>query len=77
MAIPLSSAFNMNSPIPLDERETAVDLITRDAILSGERYEGLTVYVDSEQKTFQLLGGITNSDWVEFGIGNCDGGIWS
>lgn len=78
MAIPLSSGFNLNSPIPLDERETAVDLTARDAILSGERYEGLTVYVESEQETYQLKGGITDLDWAVFGTGgDCDGGIWS
>jgi hypothetical protein len=45
------------------------DLTERDAIATVKRFEGMTTYVTAEEKTFQLQGGITNSDWVEFGAG--------
>jgi hypothetical protein len=45
-------------------REVA-DLTARDAVTTERRREGMTVYVVSEAKTYRLVGGITNSDWVE------------
>lgn len=44
----------------------------RDDIDPGDRTEGMLVYVVATAKTYQLKGGITNADWVEFGTG---GGI--
>lgn len=45
------------------------DTTARDAIASGVRYEGLTVYVVADATNYQLVGGITNGDWVEVGAG--------
>lgn len=44
---------------------TVADTTARDAIDSGERYEGLIVYVIDIETNYQLRGGITNSDWVD------------
>lgn len=64
MAIFVSSQFRELSALPIEEKMVVVDLTARDAIPAGERYEGLFTYVVSEQRTYQLRGGITNSDWV-------------
>lgn len=37
----------------------------RDNIVSELRSEGMTCYVISESKSYQLVGGILNTDWVE------------
>jgi hypothetical protein len=66
MGINLGSNFTMNAALPLDDRGTAADLTERNAIASGRRYVGMVVYVESEETNFQLIGGITNSDWAEF-----------
>jgi hypothetical protein len=63
--IPLGSNFGLTSGIPLDNRTVKADLTERDAIPAVSRYEGLTVYVESEEAVYMLVGGITNSDWVE------------
>jgi len=54
--------------------KTVADIPERDAIDSGDRFEGLVVYVVSEGKNYQLVGGITNGDWVIFGSGSGGGG---
>jgi hypothetical protein len=66
MGINLGSNFTMNAALPLDDRGTAADLTARNAIATGRRYTGMVVYVESEETNFQLIGGITNSDWAEF-----------
>jgi len=67
--IPLGSNFGLTSGIPLDNRTAKADLTERDAIPAVSRYEGLTVYVESEEAVYTLVGGITNSDWVEGSAG--------
>jgi hypothetical protein len=67
--IPLGSNFGLTSGIPLDNRTVKADLTERDAIPAVSRYEGLTVYVESEEVVYTLVGGITNSDWVEGSAG--------
>jgi hypothetical protein len=67
--IPLSSQFNLNAQIPLDSRFVKADLTERDAIDTIQRYEGLISYVVSEQKNYQLVGGVTNAHWVELQSG--------
>lgn len=69
MGIVLGSNFTVNTNLPLDDRIIVADLTERDALVAGRRYEGLIVYVISEQKSYQLQAGITNVDWVEFGAG--------
>jgi hypothetical protein len=48
-----------------DTRTLKATLADRDAIPATSRHEGLFCYVISEQKTYQLRGGITNSNWVD------------
>lgn len=38
----------------------------RDNIPSGDRYEGMIVYVSAEQKYYSLVGGTDNINWQEF-----------
>ncbi len=57
----------MNSQLALDDRTVVADTTARDAIASGRRYEGLKVWVIADQVGYRLVGGITNSDWVEDG----------
>lgn len=42
------------------------DLTARDAIDVGDRKIGLLVHVIDEDKDYRLVGGITNSDWVQY-----------
>ena len=65
MGIQLGSNFTMNAALPLDDRQTVADLTARNAILSGKRYEGMLVYVESEQTNYQLVGGILDANWTE------------
>ena len=65
--IPLSSGFNLQSGLALDLRTTKATTTARDAILAVARFEGLAVYVEADKLTYQLQGGLTNSDWVEVG----------
>ena len=69
MGITLASNFDVNAALPLDSRMIVADLTARDAIAAGRRYLGMTVYVVADTITYQLKGGITNIDWVEFGSG--------
>jgi hypothetical protein len=41
----------------------------RDAIPSPRRKEGMLVYVVADNKTYQLYGGITNSNWIIYATG--------
>lgn len=53
------------NPIETDRQVNTITL--RDAIPSGKRWEGMLVYVISEQTTYELKGGILNTDWAEIG----------
>lgn len=64
----------MNSALPLDSRFVVADNTARDAIVTGVRFQGLLVFVTATGKTWQLRGGVTNSDWKEFGSGGGGGG---
>lgn len=48
---------------PLDADERVADISARNALAA--RYIGQSCYVLSENKTYRLEGGITNSDWVD------------
>jgi len=63
MGIKVTSSFDQQAALPLDSRAVQNDLASRDAIPSGVRFEGLTVYVIAAQAMYRLEGGITNSDW--------------
>jgi len=69
MGIQLGSNFDINGAFPIDSRSSVADITARNAIIAGKRYEGLTVYVISNQTYYQLKGGITDGDWAEVGGG--------
>lgn len=50
------------------------DTTERDAISTDRRREGMIVYCASDEKTYQLKGGVTNLDWVEF-VGGGSGDV--
>jgi hypothetical protein len=54
--------FNINSPQAIDTRMVVVDTNARNGITW--KYEGLLVYVLSDQTNYQLRGGTTNDKWV-------------
>lgn len=58
-----SRAFNA----PIELFRQVADITTRDAINSNIRWEGMLVYVVSAGVTFELKGGIDNTDWTEVG----------
>lgn len=64
MSIQLSSNFNLVTNLPLDDRTVKSSIVDRDAIASVSRFDGLFVYITDTNETWQLQGGITNSDWV-------------
>lgn len=63
MFITSPQGYDIQAQEPIDSRLTKATLADRDAISIATRYEGLPVFVVSEGKTYQLIGGITNSDW--------------
>lgn len=65
MGITLGSQFDVKTGLPLDSRTKVADLTARDAIDSGVRYEGMIVYVESEETNYQLIGGIADGNWEE------------
>ena len=75
MGIVLGSQFDVQTALPLDSRLVVADLTARNALAALVRYEGMIVYVLSEQKNYQLIGGITNGNWQESsGSGGGGGG---
>ena len=78
--IPLGSGFSRTSGQPLDLFDTVADQTARDAIPTGVRYQGMTVYSVADEMTYQLQGGVSNADWAEAGGGSGGGGVtvaWS
>lgn len=73
--INLGSGFNRVSNQPLDLYSEAADLTARDAIPSGVRYQGMSVFVIAEGKSYTLIGGIADINWVEGGGGGAGGGL--
>lgn len=63
MSINIASNFDLFATLPLDARTVVATIVARDAIAAGQRYDGLSVYVLADNNTYQLQGGITNSDW--------------
>jgi hypothetical protein len=73
MGINVASSFTRNAPVPIDDSFIVADLTARDAIASGVRYEGMFCYVEAEGVNYQLIGGIDNANWEEFGSGGGGG----
>ena len=65
MAQTLTDVFDIRIQFPIDLRMVKADINARNAIETLQRYEGLAVWVVSEQKLYRLIGGITNDDWVD------------
>lgn len=63
--INIASGFDLNAQLPIDSRFVADDLTALNVLDNIKRYEGLMVYVKSESKYFQLIGGTDNSNWKE------------
>ena len=82
MGISLGSDFTVSTGLALDDRIVAANLTARDAIATLRRYQGMQCYVISEQKNYQLVGGVANGDWQELKGGGGGGGgvgafIWT
>jgi hypothetical protein len=70
MGTPIITGFDMGAKLPIDPRFVKADIAARNAIT--QRYEGLAVYVVSEMKTYQLQGGIANTNWVATSVNGVD-----
>ena len=77
MGIVLGSNFDVQTALPLDSRLVVADLTARDAIDPLQRYEGMIVYVKSEETNFQLVGGTANENWTELSGSGSGGGSGS
>ena len=64
MAIPLSSQFSLNTALPIEVSLVSADITARNAIAGVKRFDGMVTYLLSTNETWQLQGGVTNSDWV-------------
>jgi hypothetical protein len=51
---------------------TVPDIDGRNSVAEGIRYEGLIVFVISEGKNYQLVGGIGNEHWTDIGCDECE-----
>jgi len=67
MAIPFEDSINRTTNAPRWTDEKVADLTARDAISATLRYEGMCVYVTADKKTYQLQGGVLDTDWAEYG----------
>lgn len=65
----ITSSFRREFAAPIETDRQVATITARDAISSSRRWRGMLVYVLSEELTYELSGGITNSDWREFGGG--------
>lgn len=60
------SQFSRQYGMPIETNIQFQTINQRDAIPDGVRWEGMIVYVITEGKSYQLVGGIDNSLWQEF-----------
>jgi hypothetical protein len=61
--ITIGTNFQVRAGLPIDSRMVVASLAARDAINTLYRYEGLSVYVVSNQTNYQLIGGTANANW--------------
>lgn len=59
--IPLSAAFDLGSPKPLDARTVVATLEELESMPAVQKYAGLTVYVEDEEKKYLWNG----AEWVD------------
>lgn len=63
--ITVASGFDLGAKSALDTRATVKTIEERNAHVTGNRaYEGMMVYVEADQKTYQLI----NNEWKVFGF---------
>lgn len=74
MAVVSVDPFDFKAPFPLDLRMRRANIGERDTIPTNNRWEGMLVYVISEQTWYGLVGGVGNENWVEIGQGGAAGG---
>lgn len=70
MGILLGSNFDMQTGLPLDSRLVVANISARDALPSSVRYQGMIVYSIADIASYQLQGGILNSNWNTYGGGS-------
>ena len=63
MSINISSNFHLGAGLPLDSRTVVADITARNAIPNVERFDGLIVYCEADSQTYQLQGGVANTNW--------------
>ena len=59
--IPVAAGFDLNAQAPLDARTVALNLEELYAMPEIQRYDGLMVYVESEERNYQLI----NGEWQQ------------
>lgn len=65
MPIVKTDVYDVQAPFALDLRLVKANTGARDAIGMFQRYLGMKVYTLSDDKWWQLVGGLTNEYWVE------------
>jgi len=65
MAETIISQLDRAFALPLETNRQVNFIIDRDAIPALRRWQGMQVFIISEQKTYTLKTGILNTDWVE------------
>lgn len=74
MSQQINDNFQLLAGLPLDDRNRKPSIAERDAISSTRRFQGLLCFVEATQTLYQLMGGISNSNWVGiFGENIADG----
>lgn len=61
------SQFDRKYALPIETYRQVLNVTLRDSIPEAIRWEGMIVYVVSEQLSYVLVGGIDNTFWVELG----------
>lgn len=70
MAVVAIDPFDFRAPFPIDLRMRRENIGERDTIPTNNRWEGMLVYVVSEQTWYGLVGGVGNENWIALGTTN-------
>lgn len=65
MAIEIIDGLSVFKNVPADDRRVVSDITARNALNTNYRYIGLKTFVQSENKEYQLQGGVANANWVD------------
>jgi hypothetical protein len=65
MSAPIPFGWSVRSRRPIDERFITATTTTRNDLNTFRRHEGLETYVEADDTTYKLVGGIDNTNWVE------------